>query len=199
MPTSRSSNLGLVPVEKMATGAGWQPPPYGSSAGSSKYNTSPTSSMFYDGSVTLEYTQDLHLKMSKKIAQLTKVCSCEGMNEWVSEWMTSLFAAARVLRNVLLLCDVLFIHLSQDGRVDADVTTYASTQVVFISHAAVVTHEKMYERLPWSALTTRWMTVQWVSKLSQWNVAFRFREGRGPWTQHQNLCVWLLHQCASLM
>lgn len=62
--------------------------------------------------------------------------------------MTSLFAAARVLRNVLLLCDVLFIHLSQDGRVDADVTTYASTQVVFISHAAVVTHEKMYERLP---------------------------------------------------
>lgn len=63
--------------------------------------------------------------------------------------MTSLFAAARVFRNVLLmLCDVLFIHLSQDGRVDADVTTYASTQVVFISHAAVVTHEKMSERLP---------------------------------------------------
>uniref|UniRef100_A0A671UY93 Family with sequence similarity 184 member Aa n=1 Tax=Sparus aurata TaxID=8175 RepID=A0A671UY93_SPAAU len=29
--------------------------------------------MFFDGSVTLEYTQDLHLKMSKKIAQLTKV------------------------------------------------------------------------------------------------------------------------------
>uniref|UniRef100_A0A3B4WIK6 Family with sequence similarity 184 member Aa n=1 Tax=Seriola lalandi dorsalis TaxID=1841481 RepID=A0A3B4WIK6_SERLL len=29
--------------------------------------------MFYDGSLTLEYTQDLHLKMSKKIAQLTKV------------------------------------------------------------------------------------------------------------------------------
>uniref|UniRef100_A0A3Q3VY38 Protein FAM184A/B N-terminal domain-containing protein n=1 Tax=Mola mola TaxID=94237 RepID=A0A3Q3VY38_MOLML len=29
--------------------------------------------MFYDGSATLEYTQDLHLKMSKKIAQLTKV------------------------------------------------------------------------------------------------------------------------------
>uniref|UniRef100_A0A674PIY8 Family with sequence similarity 184 member Aa n=1 Tax=Takifugu rubripes TaxID=31033 RepID=A0A674PIY8_TAKRU len=57
----------------MATGAGWQPPPYGSSAGSSKYNTSPTASMFYDGGVTLEYTQDLHLKMSKKIAQLTKV------------------------------------------------------------------------------------------------------------------------------
>uniref|UniRef100_A0A8C9YWB0 Family with sequence similarity 184 member Aa n=1 Tax=Sander lucioperca TaxID=283035 RepID=A0A8C9YWB0_SANLU len=29
--------------------------------------------MFYDGTLTLEYTQDLHLKMSKKIAQLTKV------------------------------------------------------------------------------------------------------------------------------
>uniref|UniRef100_A0A3Q3NAB1 Uncharacterized LOC113127602 n=1 Tax=Mastacembelus armatus TaxID=205130 RepID=A0A3Q3NAB1_9TELE len=29
--------------------------------------------MFYDGNLTLEYTQDLHLKMSKKIAQLTKV------------------------------------------------------------------------------------------------------------------------------
>uniref|UniRef100_A0A3B4APQ9 Protein FAM184A/B N-terminal domain-containing protein n=1 Tax=Periophthalmus magnuspinnatus TaxID=409849 RepID=A0A3B4APQ9_9GOBI len=29
--------------------------------------------MFYDGSLALEYTQDLHLKMSKKIAQLTKV------------------------------------------------------------------------------------------------------------------------------
>uniref|UniRef100_A0A3Q0RY53 Family with sequence similarity 184 member Aa n=1 Tax=Amphilophus citrinellus TaxID=61819 RepID=A0A3Q0RY53_AMPCI len=29
--------------------------------------------MIYDGSLTLEYTQDLHLKMSKKIAQLTKV------------------------------------------------------------------------------------------------------------------------------
>uniref|UniRef100_A0A3Q2XJS0 Family with sequence similarity 184 member Aa n=1 Tax=Hippocampus comes TaxID=109280 RepID=A0A3Q2XJS0_HIPCM len=29
--------------------------------------------MFYDASLTLEYTQDLHLKMSKKIAQLTKV------------------------------------------------------------------------------------------------------------------------------
>uniref|UniRef100_A0A667X4Y4 Family with sequence similarity 184 member Aa n=1 Tax=Myripristis murdjan TaxID=586833 RepID=A0A667X4Y4_9TELE len=29
--------------------------------------------MFYEGGLTLEYTQDLHLKMSKKIAQLTKV------------------------------------------------------------------------------------------------------------------------------
>ncbi|XP_068575959.1 protein FAM184A-like isoform X2 [Cebidichthys violaceus] len=53
----------------MATGAGWQPPC------NTKYNVtpSPASGMFYDGSLTLEYTQDLHLKMSKKIAQLTKV------------------------------------------------------------------------------------------------------------------------------
>uniref|UniRef100_A0A8C2ZIH7 Family with sequence similarity 184 member Aa n=1 Tax=Cyclopterus lumpus TaxID=8103 RepID=A0A8C2ZIH7_CYCLU len=29
--------------------------------------------MFYDGTLTLDYSQDLHLKMSKKIAQLTKV------------------------------------------------------------------------------------------------------------------------------
>ncbi|XP_058479325.1 protein FAM184A-like isoform X2 [Solea solea] len=59
----------------MAAGAGWQPPYITSSTGSTKYTTtSPTSSsMFYDGSVALEYTQDLHLKMSKKIAQLTKV------------------------------------------------------------------------------------------------------------------------------
>uniref|UniRef100_A0A8C4IXL3 Protein FAM184A/B N-terminal domain-containing protein n=1 Tax=Dicentrarchus labrax TaxID=13489 RepID=A0A8C4IXL3_DICLA len=56
----------------MATGTGWQPP-YNTSTSSTKYTPSPTSSMFYDGSLTLEYTQDLHLKMSKKIAQLTKV------------------------------------------------------------------------------------------------------------------------------
>ncbi|KAM4538110.1 protein FAM184A isoform 3-T3 [Fundulus diaphanus] len=57
----------------MATGAGWQPP-YSTSTSNSKYAPSPTASnMFYDGSLTLEYTPDLHLKMSKKIAQLTKV------------------------------------------------------------------------------------------------------------------------------
>ncbi|XP_037618441.1 protein FAM184A-like isoform X5 [Sebastes umbrosus] len=66
--------LGLFPV-KMATGAaGWQPPyNTNTSTSSTKYTPSPSSSMFYDGSLTLEYTQDLHLKMSKKIAQLTKV------------------------------------------------------------------------------------------------------------------------------
>uniref|UniRef100_A0A671UY90 Family with sequence similarity 184 member Aa n=1 Tax=Sparus aurata TaxID=8175 RepID=A0A671UY90_SPAAU len=56
----------------MATGAGWQPA-YSTATTSTKYTPSPTSTMFFDGSVTLEYTQDLHLKMSKKIAQLTKV------------------------------------------------------------------------------------------------------------------------------
>lgn len=57
----------------MATGAGWQPP-YSTSTSNTKYAPATTSSMFYDGSLTLEYTRDLHLKMSKKIAQLTKVC-----------------------------------------------------------------------------------------------------------------------------
>ena len=63
----------------MATGAGWQPPYNTAATGNTKiYPPSPaTSSMFYDGSLTLEYTQDLHLKMSKKIAQLTKVCKVE--------------------------------------------------------------------------------------------------------------------------
>ncbi|XP_068612321.1 protein FAM184A [Brachionichthys hirsutus] len=58
----------------MATGAGWQPPYITSTGGGSKYAPSPTSSMFHDtGTLALEYNQDLHLKMSKKIAQLTKV------------------------------------------------------------------------------------------------------------------------------
>ncbi|XP_076873999.1 protein FAM184A isoform X2 [Brachyhypopomus gauderio] len=57
----------------MATGAGWQQ--YYSPAGNpgaGKYSTAPSTMSFQSG-VTLEYTQDLHLKMSKKIAQLTKV------------------------------------------------------------------------------------------------------------------------------
>uniref|UniRef100_A0A8C9RST9 Family with sequence similarity 184 member A n=1 Tax=Scleropages formosus TaxID=113540 RepID=A0A8C9RST9_SCLFO len=51
----------------MASGAGWQQyysPLGNASSGSGKYNPS---------GITMEYTQDLHLKMSKKIAQLTKV------------------------------------------------------------------------------------------------------------------------------
>ncbi|XP_074521022.1 protein FAM184A isoform X1 [Halichoeres trimaculatus] len=57
----------------MATGAGWQPAYNPPTTSSSKFTPPPPSSMFYDGGLTLEYTQDLHLKMSKKIAQLTKV------------------------------------------------------------------------------------------------------------------------------
>lgn len=64
----------------MATGAGWQPP-YSTATSNAKYPPSPASSMFYDGSLTLDYTQDLHLKMSKKIAQLTKVCGRECVGE----------------------------------------------------------------------------------------------------------------------
>lgn len=80
-----SSRLGWFRV-KMATGAGWQPP-YSTSSSNTKYTPSPMASMFYDGSLTLEYTQDLHLKMSKKIAQLTKVCGREWATERVSvEW-----------------------------------------------------------------------------------------------------------------
>uniref|UniRef100_A0A8C2DRZ9 Family with sequence similarity 184 member A n=1 Tax=Cyprinus carpio TaxID=7962 RepID=A0A8C2DRZ9_CYPCA len=61
----------------MATGAGWQH--YYNPAGSAstgKYNSTSTStstSTSFPSGLTLEYTQDLHLKMSKKIAQLTKV------------------------------------------------------------------------------------------------------------------------------
>lgn len=61
----------------MATGAGWQH--YYNPAGSAstgKYNSTSTStstSTSFPSGLSLEYTQDLHLKMSKKIAQLTKV------------------------------------------------------------------------------------------------------------------------------
>ncbi|KAL1254007.1 hypothetical protein QQF64_016236 [Cirrhinus molitorella] len=64
----------------MATGAGWQH--YYNPAGSAstgKYNSTSTStstSTSFPSGLTLEYTQDLHLKMSKKIAQLTKVIFC---------------------------------------------------------------------------------------------------------------------------
>ncbi|KAM6945352.1 protein FAM184A [Aplochiton taeniatus] len=63
----------------MATGTGWQQPYTTSSGnpsvitGTGKHLQSPTGTMFFEGGLTLEYTQDLHLKMSKKIAQLTKV------------------------------------------------------------------------------------------------------------------------------
>uniref|UniRef100_A0A8C1GJP6 Zgc:85722 n=1 Tax=Cyprinus carpio TaxID=7962 RepID=A0A8C1GJP6_CYPCA len=68
----------------MATGTGWQPPysaapginPPAAAAAASGPGTSPSttsSHLLYESALTMEYTQDLHLKMSKKIAQLTKV------------------------------------------------------------------------------------------------------------------------------
>ncbi|XP_039603584.1 protein FAM184A isoform X3 [Polypterus senegalus] len=60
----------------MATGTGWQQyysTASGSSTGAGKYNSGATSAMSFQPALSLEYSQDLHLKMSKKIAQLTKV------------------------------------------------------------------------------------------------------------------------------
>ncbi|XP_052002039.1 protein FAM184A-like isoform X2 [Xyrauchen texanus] len=67
---------------KMATGTGWQQPysaaqgnntPAATASGSATSPPSTSSNLLYDSALTMEYTQDLHLKMSKKIAQLTKV------------------------------------------------------------------------------------------------------------------------------
>ncbi|XP_074470826.1 protein FAM184A isoform X3 [Sebastes fasciatus] len=55
----------------MATGSGWQQ--YYCPAGQGKFSSSTGTSMSFQTGITMEYTQDLHLKMSKKIAQLTKV------------------------------------------------------------------------------------------------------------------------------
>lgn len=60
-------------VVKMATGSGWQQ--YYCPAGQGKFSSSSASSGSVQSGITMEYTQDLHLKMSKKIAQLTKVKS----------------------------------------------------------------------------------------------------------------------------
>lgn len=69
----------------MATGTGWPPPysaapgispPAAAAAAASGSGISPSSTsshLLYESALTMEYTQDLHLKMSKKIAQLTKV------------------------------------------------------------------------------------------------------------------------------
>ncbi|XP_040016413.1 protein FAM184A isoform X2 [Gasterosteus aculeatus] len=55
----------------MASGSSWQQ--YYCPAGQGKFSTSTATSMSFQTGITMEYTQDLHLKMSKKIAQLTKV------------------------------------------------------------------------------------------------------------------------------
>ncbi|XP_033872821.3 protein FAM184A-like isoform X2 [Acipenser ruthenus] len=71
-----ADNLLIISIVKMATGTGWQQ--YYNSAGNSstgagKYNSATTSTMSYQTGLSMEYTPDLHLKISKKIAQLTKV------------------------------------------------------------------------------------------------------------------------------
>lgn len=75
--TSHSSSNNIWRIVKMATGAGWQqyysPAAGNPSSGAGKYNSGSSSTMSYQSGITMEYTQDLHLKMSKKIAQLTKV------------------------------------------------------------------------------------------------------------------------------
>lgn len=98
-----ASRVGLFPV-KMATGAGWQPP-YNTSTSTTKYPPCTTSSMLYDGSLTLEYTQDLHLKMSKKIAQLTKVRG----REWVK--LRGVVQSFRACKWSITVITVLVLHV----------------------------------------------------------------------------------------
>ncbi|XP_043942906.1 protein FAM184A [Protopterus annectens] len=59
----------------MATGMSWQHyySSAGASVGTAKFGSANCSAMPHHPGANLEYTQDLHLKMSKKIAQLTKV------------------------------------------------------------------------------------------------------------------------------
>lgn len=68
----------------MATGSGWQQ--YYCPAGQGKFTSSSASNVPFQSGIAMEYTQDLHLKMSKKIAQLTKVSSvfdqaCSSLSE----------------------------------------------------------------------------------------------------------------------
>uniref|UniRef100_A0A1A8IQD9 Family with sequence similarity 184, member A n=2 Tax=Nothobranchius kuhntae TaxID=321403 RepID=A0A1A8IQD9_NOTKU len=56
----------------MATGSGWQQQHY-CPVGQGKFNSSAASTASFQSGISMEYTPDLHLKMSKKIAQLTKV------------------------------------------------------------------------------------------------------------------------------
>lgn len=110
------------------------------------------------------------------------------MNEGVSEWRR--FLQLPGCSGTSCWCCVMF-YLSSYRRVD---TTYAPTQVGFISHTAVVTHEKKCTKdFPEVlSLLGGWQYNEYLNSPSEmW-----FWEGRGPWTQHQNLCVWLLHQCA---
>lgn len=61
----------------MATGMSWQQQQHyyggGASASAAKFVPSSPGVMAHQAGLSMEYTADLHLKMSKKIAQLTKV------------------------------------------------------------------------------------------------------------------------------
>ncbi|XP_032441487.1 protein FAM184A isoform X1 [Xiphophorus hellerii] len=57
----------------MATGSGWQQYYCPTSQGKFTPSSSSSSTASFQSGVAMEYTQDLHLRMSKKIAQLTKV------------------------------------------------------------------------------------------------------------------------------
>lgn len=83
-PRAAPGARGLVPrpgsVGKMATpGMSWQQHYYGSSA--AKFAPSPAAAQ--QAGHSMDYSQDLHLKMSKKIAQLTKVRARQrGRHGW---------------------------------------------------------------------------------------------------------------------
>lgn len=61
----------------MATGSGWQQQYY-CPPGQGKFTSSSATSVPFQSGIAMEYTQDLHLKMSKKIAQLTKVSTLKS-------------------------------------------------------------------------------------------------------------------------
>lgn len=72
-PRARGQVPRLGSAGKMATpGMSWQHHYYGSSTtGPAKFATSPAAAQL--AGHNMDYSQDMHLKMSKKIAQLTKV------------------------------------------------------------------------------------------------------------------------------
>lgn len=64
---------------KMATGMSWHQQQHyyggGASTSTAKFVPSSPGVMAHQAGLSMEYTAELHLKMSKKIAQLTKVRS----------------------------------------------------------------------------------------------------------------------------
>lgn len=78
-PRARGQVPRLGSAGKMATpGMSWQHYSYGgSSSGPAKFTTSPAAAQL--AGHNMDYSQDMHLKMSKKIAQLTKVWGVRDM------------------------------------------------------------------------------------------------------------------------